>query len=154
MKNILRGNVLSVTSGIIVQGCNAQGVMGSGIAGQLRMLYPKIFNHYLAHLKRYGSPEGAMGTVDLVPISETLLIANAITQLDFGRDPNKVYVSYPAIQRAFETIAEAASWQGTHVHYPQIGAGLGNGDWNVISDIIDTALDKAGVNHTLWIYEA
>jgi O-acetyl-ADP-ribose deacetylase (regulator of RNase III) len=152
MKNTLHGNILSVTNGIIVQGCNAQGVMGSGIAAQLRMLYPKIFNHYLAHLKRHSSPEWAMGTVDLVPISETLIIANAITQLDFGRDPNKVYVSYDAIQKAFESIAAAAAWNGTHVHYPQIGAGLGNGDWTIISSIIDTELE--GVNHTLWIYTA
>jgi len=148
MKTIKIGNILSVKSGIIVHGCNAQGVMGSGIAAKLRMMYPEIFNHYLDLLKVAGSPEAAMGRVVIVPVSDTLFVANAITQLNFGRDPNKRYVSYSAIQTAFENLA---ALDDADIHYPQIGAGLGNGDWSIISDIIDVALHNK--NHTFWVYE-
>lgn len=150
MKRIKFGDVLDATNGIIVHGCNAQGVMGSGLAKAVRAKYPKAFADY-ADAYTQGGLE--LGQVVLSEITDTLVIANAITQWHYGRDKVK-YVSYPAIQQTFTAIAEAASQLDIEVHYPMIGAGLGGGNWAVISEIIDTAFEPyPDVARTLWIYE-
>ena len=65
-----------------------------------------------------------------------------------GRDPKVRYVDYEAIEQAFARIAKVAREHQLEVHYPLIGAGLANGDWGVISKIINQQLE--GVSHTLW----
>lgn len=35
-----KGNLLDITSGVIVHGCNMRGVMGSGVALAIRNKYP------------------------------------------------------------------------------------------------------------------
>ena len=41
---IKHGDILSVANGIIVHQVNAQGVMGSGLAKQIREKYPMAFD--------------------------------------------------------------------------------------------------------------
>lgn len=41
------GDVLTnPDSNIIMHGCNCQGVMGSGIAKQIKLLFPEAYEHY------------------------------------------------------------------------------------------------------------
>jgi O-acetyl-ADP-ribose deacetylase (regulator of RNase III) len=155
MKTTKFGNILDCYSGIVVHGCNNKGVMGSGVAKQLRHQYPQIFDSYTSHL---GTGMG-IGTVDFVLINDQLVIANAITQDGYGHDGKK-YVQYEAVQRCFKEIATTAKALSLPtgaerfvVKYPLIGAGLGGGDWSIISSIIDEELYKEGIDHELWIYE-
>lgn len=156
MKTIKFGDILTVDRGIIVHGCNAQGVMGSGIAKEIRGAYPAAYLAYVEHVQGKRREE-VLGTVAFYDVPDTdLTIANAITQLTFGKDGRR-YVSYEAIQRAFDVIVARANQPGSQrqVHYPLIGAGLGGGDWAIISEIIDGCFAKAspGLLQTLWIYE-
>lgn len=147
------GNLLEVSRGIIVHGCNAQGVMGSGVAAAIRSKWPGVFTTYRGAYERRKTETGQtleLGRVIWHTISRDpkLTIANAITQEFYGRDPNVVYVSYEAVAKAFDRIGEVAREHDLPVHYPLIGAGLANGDWNIISGIIAEKLH--GVDHTLW----
>lgn len=147
------GNLLEVSEGIIVQGCNAQGVMGSGLAAAIRAKWPGVFTAYRSAYDRRKAETGQtleLGRVIWYTVSREpkLTIANAITQEFYGRDPNVVYANYEAIGKAFERIAEVAREHNLQVHYPLIGAGLANGDWNIISKIIEEKLE--GIEHTLW----
>lgn len=155
MKHVKFGNILDVQEGIIVHGCNAQGVMGSGIAVQIKQRWPHVYETYakfVADTRAKGrSPLGLVVPVEAQP---GLYIANAITQEHYGRDPTKRYVSYEAVKKCFDVVAMMAGMDGLTVHFPLIGAGLGNGDWAIISDIIDSAFfGQADVQRTLWIYE-
>lgn len=151
-RNIIFGDILSVTEGIIVHGCNNHGVMGSGIAFQIKNKYPKAYHDYRKHLMM-GSPQEMLGKVGFSEVAHGLVIANAITQDGFGKDGKK-YVSYKAIAECFAEISINAEAMGVDVHYPLIGAGLGGGDWSIISDIIYGIFDNfPSVKHTLWIYE-
>ena len=153
MKFVAFGDILQIEQGIIVHGCNAQGVMGSGIALQIKQKYPFAYHSYLDHCKNIISPAARLGTIDFAQVSGKLTIANAITQLNYGRD-GKRYVDYSAVQATMHQVAQLADKLGTSVHYPQIGAGLGGGDWGLISDIIDSAFEfYPDVHRTLWIYE-
>lgn len=142
------GDLLHVKRGILVHGCNAQGMMGSGVAKAVRDTYPEA---YAAYRRAYAEGRLTLGTViwARIPQKEPLAIANAITQEFYGRDPSRRYVDYDAVRQAFTRIGEVARTHHLPVHYPKIGAGLGNGDWSVISQIIDDTL--AGVEHTLWV---
>lgn len=147
------GNLLDIQEGIIVHGCNSQGVMGSGIAAAIRSKWPEVYTTYRSAFERHKSDTGQtleLGRVVWHTLSRDpkFTIANAITQEFYGRDPHVVYVSYEAIGKAFERIGNVAREHNLAVHYPLIGAGLANGDWNIISSIIEEKLH--GVEHTLW----
>ena len=93
MKHLYNSNILDVTSGVIVHGCNAQGVMGSGVAKQLRAKYPEIYDAYVKHLGNFkAKPCSPLGSVNFVLVHSSLTVANAITQEFYGRD-GKQYVS-------------------------------------------------------------
>jgi O-acetyl-ADP-ribose deacetylase (regulator of RNase III) len=160
MKKIIFGDITTAhthENNIIVHGCNAHGVMGSGVAMAIRNKWPGAFDEYSAYVKMKGAgnPELLGKVIPYADSDNHIIIANAITQLDFGKDGKK-YVSYQAIDMVFKTIAEIASnFNGSlGIHYPQIGAGFGGGDWTIISDIIETVFAKYPyLDHYLWIME-
>ena len=145
------GDILTeVNSGILVHGCNAQGVMGSGIALDIRKRYPRAYDDYLNQFLTNGLRTGSVIYSDCTP---ELTIASAITQLRYGKEVKK-YVSYRAIHEAFSSIAQLSQTSGKTVHYPLIGAGLGGGDWAIISDVIDSAFAQyPNASRVLWIKE-
>jgi O-acetyl-ADP-ribose deacetylase (regulator of RNase III) len=152
-KSVRFGDILSAEKGIIVHGCNAHGVMGSGIALQIKSKWPECYELYRTVCEAENDYAALLGTIVPYSAGPQLVVANAITQLDFGKYPKR-YVSYEAIQKAFETIADAAAKAKMEVHYPLIGAGLGGGDWSIISEIIDICFSKhPEVKRTLWIYD-
>lgn len=158
MKKVAFGDILQLESGIIVHGCNAQGVMGSGIALQIKNRYPLAFSEYQRHLKNCVidgvDPLGSHSWQKVGgDVYQGLYVFNAITQRNYGRDGKK-YVSYEAVYKTMRDAARLGVQLGLDVHYPMIGAGFGGGDWAVISHIIDVAFqDVTTIDHTLWIYE-
>lgn len=130
-----KGDLLAVTEGVIIHGCNAQGVMGSGVALAVKNKYPKAYEAYKSFEERRGL---RTASISEWRVSKNLCIANMVTQEFYGRDPKVRYVSYGAIHLGFERLHESHPITETF-HFPRIGAGLGNGDWNKISELIDFA---------------
>lgn len=146
MKAVKFGSILTAERGFIVHGCNAQGIMGGGLALAVRQQYPQAFEVYSNHIKTELAngrkrPELLGDTPMYVCPNKDLAIVNAITQLNYGIDGAR-YVNYEAIHKAFTVIAQWSLNTGLPVHYPLIGAGLGGGDWGVISDIIDSVFSS------------
>lgn len=130
-----RGNLLDVKSGIIVHGCNAAGIMGSGVAKQVKKIYPGAYEKYLHDIRvNYFSP-GDVSTY--CAATDELYILSAITQKNYGRESDTRYVSYDAVDECFKTIFKFSAMHALTVHIPLIGAGLGGGSWKVISSIIE-----------------
>lgn len=138
-----KGNLFEGTETVIIHGCNAQGKFASGFAGAVRERHPFAYEAYMETAR---TSKLILGSI--IWASEgNLSIANAITQQHYGRD-GKQYVSYDAIRLAMETINLAAQ-DGIpfsvnrngfdRIAMPLIGASLGGGDWNVISEIIEKA---------------
>ena len=145
-------NICLVTDGVIVHGCNAQGVMGSGVAKQLRAKYPDIFLAYINHLDTYkGLDVNPLGSVSFSRINGSLLVANAITQEFYGRD-GELYVSYIALIECLKSVAEfVTARRNMPVHIPYlIGAGLGGGDEEKIIRIIENKLKDCDVHLHHW----
>jgi O-acetyl-ADP-ribose deacetylase (regulator of RNase III) len=143
------GNLLDVTEGIIVHGCNRQGVMGSGVAKAVKSKYPGAFDQYVKDLEQWRNDgRSGMGMISWYEVNDKLRIASGITQKTYGRSDTFRFVSYDAIDDIFKCVGEIARKEQKEIHIPLIGAGLGNGDWGVILEIIYTR--TVGVSVAVW----
>lgn len=164
------GDILSLEKGILVHGCNCHGAMGGGIARLIRDKWYGVFQSYQTKHRMSGLQLG-----DIQPVCNTefnpqylenpkaarhlrahaaelpheLIVVNAMTQYDHGRDPSTVYVDYDAVFAAFARINILVRDTGLPVHFPLIGCGLANGSWDHVSRAIEQAMDP-GVKLVLW----
>ena len=134
-----KGNLFDTDIKLIVHGCNAHGVMGSGVAKIVRDDYPKAYEDYKAGYKLArdnGEFALEMGSVIFVETNGKI-IGNAVTQYNYGGDGTR-YVDYEAISDAMHEIIDYCKDNNlTEFAMPQIGAGLGGGNWEIISRIIE-----------------
>lgn len=167
---IITGDLLSNTSGILVHGCNCKGVMGGGIAAVIRKKYPGVYlsytefhrgvglrlgdvlfswnpEHPTKEVQKFVQPEGICSQ-----LPRELVVANAMTQFNYGRDPDVVYVDYDAVFAAFARLRGLAKLTGATVRFPMLGAGLANGDWAVIEQQIRAGLgEELFAQSELWV---
>lgn len=125
----------------VVHGCNAQAVMGSGVAATLRAAYPIIYDPYAAHCRMHNFSRTALGTFCEVKVEPFASVVNLITQEHFGKQSCR-YVDYEAIYNGFKhirTLVDSSSHSRIGIHFPLIGAGLAHGDWSIISQCIKSA---------------
>lgn len=153
------GNLMNVTAGHIVHGCNARGVMGSGVALAVKRKFPGAYESYLMQHEVIGLE---LGKAYPVRISDNLYVWNAITQEGFGAPTRNT--SYDAIATCFEQIndtikrmSEPADERSlvlkmdpppAEVNIPMIGAARGGGNWEIIREIIEQTMNYPV---TLWL---
>lgn len=142
--------MLAVESGILVHGCNARGVMGAGIALQIRERFPAAFSVYLEAHRQSGLK---LGTITWAPVGHNRIVVNAVTQDHYHHpDPEVVLVDYDAVERAFESVRGLAERERLAVHFPLIGCGLARGKWEEVAPRIERALGP-GIEKYLWLRE-
>lgn len=145
------GDVLAVERGIILHGCNAQGVMGSGIAKQVKEQFPSAYKIYKDVELDYGLE---LGSVIWKATDNTYnkWIGNCITQTFYGDYQRQV--NYEAVAKCMEQVVDfmESNCFDLPICFPQIGAGLGGGNWKIISTIIDEIIpDK--YEKILYLYK-
>ncbi len=136
---IINKNILDVTEGFIVQSVNCQKVMGSGLAKQIKERYPIVFKRYKDHIEFYDRSVGErfelLGDWQEVQINENLSVINIFGQLNFGQGKQ---TEYCAINEALRQMAKNYWGTSNQFYFPYgFGAGLGGGDWKIISKIIE-----------------
>ena len=145
----VHGDLLRVKRGIIVHGANAQGAMNAGFAKSLRTKHPEIFTDYRDMYLHLG-PKQMLGKTVITQVGVDLFVATGITQEFYGRDPDYQYSNIHAIRSVFECVNQFAIDKNLPVFYPQIGAGLGNGNWDAIEEIIFETMSPQ-VEHCLYL---
>ncbi len=154
MIKIVHGDLLSPDlpeKRIIAHGCNAQGVMGSGVALEIKNRYPDAYADYIqkCHSARIMQMP-ILGTMWTTTIGDTT-VANCISQQYYGRDKDIKYVSYDAV----DTFTQALGFilQGTDfpLHMPLIGGGLANGNRDILMAIFEANLKDTDT--TIFIKE-
>lgn len=134
----ITGNLLDTPERILLHGCNAKGVMGSGVAKAIRARYPIAYEIYHEKFEIEGLSVGEVVYVEI--INEHRWIANGITQNNYGRSGTQ-FVDYDAINSVMVDVNSFAKKHGIKtVAMPLIGAGLGGGSWKIISGIIEDSL--------------
>ena len=154
MVNYIKGNLLDSQCDYICHQVNCQGVMGSGIARQIRERFPIVHQVYLNRHHRYVqlgvSPEKMLGSIDVIPVDNFKgFVINMYSQATYGYD-GKRYTSYDAFANALHEIRRNVP-AGRVIGFPKnIGCGLGGGNWKVISALIEEIL---GSDYVVYIYE-
>jgi O-acetyl-ADP-ribose deacetylase (regulator of RNase III) len=142
---IIGGDLLEMIDefDVVVHGCNCFNTMGSGIARQIKNAYPDVYAADRATIKGDKSKLGKYS--NYYDAWNDVVIINAYTQYSYG---NVRSVNYEAVAKVFASIKGV--YGNLKIAYPMIGAGLGGGNWKIISTIIDEEL--RGCDHTLVIY--
>ena len=141
---IIDGNIFDTTAPYIVHQVNTKGVMGAGLARDIRAdIGEQEFNKY----KNYVLENGTNSLGKVIPTKSLTnpnrIYLNLVGQDGYGRD--KQYTDYNALATGFQSINNKLA-PGTRVALPYgIGAGLGGGDWNTIEVIIRKYLTNLNV---------
>ena len=150
MVKYVKGNLLDSDCDYICHQVNCQGVMGSGIAKQIRERWSEVYDDYRSFCEGFEWPDYILGHVCLSPIeNSTQQVANMFSQEKFGYDGHR-YTSYDAFDECLRRLASYAE-PGNKIGFPKnIGCGLGGGNWNVISALIEEIMGK---DYEVYIYE-
>jgi O-acetyl-ADP-ribose deacetylase (regulator of RNase III) len=138
------GDLLNSKDPFIAHGCNSYGIMGAGVALQIRERYPWVAEGFVP-LIGSGGRELEMGALYEFPQKTApYRILNLITQDSYGW--GRRFVSYDAVDKAF--IAVRAKIGDAAISVPRIGAGFGGGSWSIVEAIIEEHLRENIV--TVW----
>lgn len=145
--NIINGNILDVTEGIIVHQVNCKGVMGAGLAKQIRNKYPVVYTKYREFING-ADPTSLLGKHQITRVTNTLIVLNIFGQLNYGT--STMQTDYAAFENALSTfsnlykLSEKVNTKHSPIYFPYgIGCGLAGGDWNIISKLIDKYFPEA-----------
>lgn len=128
---------------VILHQVNCQGVMGSGVAKQVREKYPWVYSHYkrLCGLRR--NKEDLLGFAQSIYINERQEIVNLFAQLNFGCD-GQCYTDYDSLKKALESVRDFHKEETIAIPY-LMGCHRGGGDWNVVYKMIEEIFEDNDV---------
>lgn len=159
MIKYVNGDLFASDADVICHQVNCQGVMGSGVAKQVREKYPTVYQYYKAlcdNDKKVMAARGLakttlLGKAQIVPKKDYFVgerqdkqkIANLFAQEFYGYD-GSCYTDYDALKRALTYVNE--SFRGKTVAMPYLmGCHRGGGDWSVVIKIIEDTLTDCEV---------
>lgn len=131
----LEGNILYGNENIICHQVNMMGVMGAGLAKQIRIMYPEVYEDYRWYLR---NNKVLLGDIHYTKIGNDKYIFHLFCQNDYGTD--KRYTNYEAMSLCLAEVANISKERNYRVALPYgLGCGLGGGDWSIVRKIIDNA---------------
>ena len=137
MIKIIEGNIFDSNANIICHQCNCQGVMGSGVAAEVKKRYPHVFN---AYRKDYLDGKLELGYVCFATAKYDQVIANMCGQDKFGYD-GSVYTNYNKLQECLDNVVAFALCEydvRPTIAFPyRMSCHRGGGDWNVVYKMIE-----------------
>lgn len=165
MIKIINGNVFDSDAQVIVHQVNCQGVMGSGVALQVREKFPNVYKEYKLYCNKTRNQLGELlgdvllvdknggvwnyGEVDIVTCSYPF-IANIFGQDKYGYNGEK-YTDIKALRQGMSTLAFVASIHNWKIAMPyNIGCDRGGANWEEVYTIIEEVFAYNEVE--LWKY--
>ena len=130
------GNLVSGKFKIFCQQVNCKGVMGAGLAKEIKEKYPEVYREY-----KFGCMyhDNLLGTIQPVETHDGSVCVNMFAQDGYGRD--KRYTDYSAFRKCLNKIKVLLEEQhldpNAEIAFPYgIGCGLAGGDWNRIREML------------------
>lgn len=132
---IISGDILKSDVDIICHQVNCVGVMGAGLAKQIREKYPEVYQEYTKYCNQAIKPQYILGDVLLSKCKDGKVVANLFGQVHYGAWERQT--DYKALGEAFTKTATAVSKLDKTVGLPyKIGCGLAGGNWDIVQDMI------------------
>lgn len=133
---IVRRDLLKAEVDVIAHQVNCMGVMGAGVARQIRDACPSAYQSYMALCDN--APESRDKLLGSIMLCSRPLdadwpfgyVAHLFGQYGYGRYPKR-YTDYKALRRCFASLAINMRQMGlSSLAMPyKIGCGLAGGDW-------------------------
>ena len=137
MIKIIDGNIFDSNANIICHQVNCQGVMGSGVAAEVKKRYPHVF---LSYRNDYHHKRLELGYVGFVTAKRDQVIANMCGQDKFGYD-GKTYTNYEKLQACLNRVLEYAMFEydvKPVIAFPyHMSCHRGGGNWNIVYKMIE-----------------
>lgn len=137
LMNYLNGNLFDSKAPVLVHQVNCRGVMGSGVAKQVKDRYPYVYQEYVQYCKERPVNE-LIGSCLIVPIpNSSQYVANIFGQINYGTDGRK-YTSYDALDIAFAKLHDWCRAHGVRkIALPEnMGCNGGGGSWRVVTTLL------------------
>lgn len=139
---IKRCNIFNSGCNIIGHQVNCMGIMGGGLARQVRFKYPSVYTEYkkLCDTKK----SECLGGCQILNTPSGQIIANIFGENTISR--NKCDTIYPSLKHALEILCDYAKEHNLSVALPYyLGCGLAGGDWATVYSIIDDVFSDYNV---------
>jgi O-acetyl-ADP-ribose deacetylase (regulator of RNase III) len=132
----IEGDILEIKDGIICHFCNKEGIMGAGLAAQIKLRFPEAYTTYKEDTR-------CLGSFTIAQVSPNLCVVNIVTQDLKGKGTH-----YPAVMQALHQLSRNRSEylkmfpkslaDATQVYFPEfVGCGLGKGNPDAIQAMIE-----------------
>lgn len=132
-----KGDIFLSNAKHIAHGCNMQGKMNKGFALAIKQKYPNSYNDYM-NAYQNGIALGDIIVSNVSNFFEEKTIIHCLTQFTYSSKPYIMNISYNAIIDCMIKINSYCFDNNIYeINMPKIGAGLGGGDWDKISQIIE-----------------
>lgn len=141
MIKTINQDMFKVDADVLVHQVNCQGVMGSGVAYQVKQLYPEAFKRYnnLCSNARDYERHKLLGEAQVVSVEEKYIV-NLFAQEKYGYD-GAVYTDYDALRASIIDMKRKLPNSTLKIAIPyHMGCCRGGGDWSVVSKIIEDEL--------------
>jgi O-acetyl-ADP-ribose deacetylase (regulator of RNase III) len=147
------GDLIKDNYPIFCHQVNCRGVMGSGIAKQIKGMYPEVFERYHRHSC---TANYLLGTILPVTTHDGRLCVNMYAQDGYGRDQR--YTDYEAFKSCLnylqEFIEDEKLTELSTIAFPyRIGCGLAGGDWDIVLKMIENFADNIKPKVVIVKYE-
>ena len=144
-----KGNLVTGNYPIFCHQVNCQGVMGAGLAKQIRSKYPIVYEEYKEYCQ---STDNKLGTNYYTSTLGGRVCVNMFAQDKYGR--NRRYTDYSAFKSCLDDLASYLNknFKSLPVAFPYgIGCGLAGGDWNIILGMLTDFSQKVD-NDVVIVY--
>lgn len=145
--SLIQGDILQADTDVILHQVNCQGIMGAGLALQIRLKYPEVYTRYRDYCAKFPLDSSEMlGQIQCICVgNEPLLyIVNLFAQDKLGRGGR--FTDYDALRSC---LAQANKrFKGKRVAIPfWMSCGLAGGDWHTVSKIIEDTMTDCQVTY-------
>lgn len=131
----------------LIHCCNAQGVMGSGIAKQIKKEFPESYQKYHDFCNSTPDVKERMGMV----VDNEDGVLNLIGQESYGPSNGRRYVHYGYLQRGLISAWFICQFTPMGSHRPKVAipykmaCDRAGGNWEVVEEMIEVMFDEGDV---------
>lgn len=154
MIKVVKGDILNAPENVVLHQVNCQGVMGSGLAKQIKDKYPIVYEEYKKYCDSFPNKLHLLGLAQFVEIGNESIkfFVNIFGQFNYGTHQKQT--DYVALRQGFETVFNTVNniylkdYKLTIAIPYKIGCGLGGGNWNIVYGMIEEVFG----NYDVTIY--
>lgn len=147
MIKLIYSDLLTSDADIIAHQVNCLGLMGTGLALQIRNKYPRVFERYRMFCKQNNFSRTLLGKVQVIETNGKF-IANVFAQYSVSR--NLVMTNYSALRTAMQGLHDVAKKRNLSIAVPyNLGCGNAGGNWHTVLSILQKIFND---DVTLYIH--